>query len=256
MEFPLEDVQFLAGSANRVGVLTALLDGKAARRELQEKVGASRSTVARILDEAQKRGWVGSEGSEYWLTPFGEAMVTDFRSYLETLEGYQHLGDMVNHLPPPIFSLDACHLRDAEIVEGTESNPSAPFTKAYDIFREATQYRGLNSTSLPEAVSILQNRVEQGRLDFEQVFEKGFIETIRAEPERAALWETLSDRVLLYEGVVPINMHLVDGTVLVWLGESRGEAEGLLVSENSAVSAWADSLYEEYLTGAEPLTEI
>lgn len=256
MDPPLEDVQFLAGSVNRVGVLAALVDGRATRRDLQEEVGASRSTVARILDGAHKRGWVASEGSEYWLTPLGEAMVTDFRSYLETVEGYHHLGDMVNHLPPPLFSLDARHLRDAEIVEVKDSNPAAPFTKAYERFREATDYRGLNNTSLPEAAKILHDRVEQGQLDVAQVLEKGFIETLRGEPERAAMWEFLADRVWLYEGVVPINMHLVDGTVLVWLGESRQDAHGLLISENSAVQSWAESLYEEYRTEAEPFDEI
>lgn len=255
MKFPLEDVRFLAGSANRVGVLTTLLDGQASRRDLQEEVGASRSTVARILGGAQDRGWVASEGSEYWLTPFGEAMVTDFRSYLETLEGYQHLGDMVNHLPPPLFSLDARHLRDAEIVEVTDYNPTAPLDRAYELFCEATDYRGLNQTSFPEAAKILKDRFEQGRLDFEQVFEKGLLETFRAEPDRAALWEPLSVRVWLYEGIVPINMHLVDGTVMVWLGP-RGEMKGLLISENSAVLTWAESIYEEYLMESEPLGEL
>lgn len=255
MEPSLEDVRFLANSSNRVQVLTALGGGQATRRDIQEDVDGSRSTVARILDEAQTRGWVDSEGTRYWLTPLGEAMVSDFRTYLSKVEGHQHLGDMVNHLPPPLFSLDARHYRDAEVVELTPDNPAAPFSRAYEVFRDAGEYRGLNSTALPEHVKVLRDRVARGVLDFEQVMERDFVETIRDEPERSAVWQTLTDRVLVYDDVVPINVHVVDGTVLVWLGRTRDEVAGLFVSESSAVVRWAESLYEEYRADAEPLGE-
>lgn len=256
MESSLEAVRFLASSANRVQVLTALVDGDADRRELTERVDGSRSTVTRILNDAEKRGWVDSEGSRYWLTPLGESMVTEFRSSLETVAGHQHLGDLVNHVPPPLFSLDLRHLRDADVVEPTAENPAAPFDEALDLFREASEYRGLNNTSLPKHAKLLQSRVEQGRLDFEQVFEQAFLETVRAAPERVDIWSSLSDRVWRYDGVVPINVQIVDGTVIVWLGKTRGEPAGLLESENDAALSWARSLYDQYRTEAEPLSEL
>lgn len=255
MEPSLESVQFLANSANRVQALTALVDEELTRRELTERIDGSRSTVTRILNEAQERGWVDSEGSQYWLTPLGESMVRDFRSYLATVEGHHHLGDMVAHLPPPLFSLDFRHLRDADVVESTTENPVAPFTRSLELFQGATEYRGLNHTSLPDHSKVLRDRVDRGRLEFEQVFEKTFFETLRSDPERAAVWNSLSDRVWLYDDVVPINLHIVDGTVLVWLGENRGEPVGLLMSENPSVLTWAETLYHEYRTESDPLTE-
>lgn len=256
MEPSLEAIRFLANSANRVQVLTALVNRRATRRELQEEVGGSRSTVARILNEAKTRGWVDSEGNQYRITPLGESMVTDFRSYLETVQGHQHIGDLVNHFPPPLFSLDFRHLRDANVTERTVENPGAPYDRALDLFHEATEYRGLNSTSLPKHAKVLLDRVEEGRLNFAQVFEADFIETIRADPERAAMWRSLSDRVWNYNGVVPINLQIVNETVLVWLGKTREEPGGLLESENPAVLSWGESLYEEYQAEAEPLTEL
>ena len=256
MEPSLEDVQFLANSANRVQVLTALVDEQATRRELQDEVDGSRSTVARILDEAETRGWVDSEGTRYWLTPLGEGMVADFRSYLARVEGHQHLGELVNHLPPPLFALDSRHYSDAEIVELTPDNPAAPFSRAFELFQGATEYRGLNSTALPEHVKVLRDRIEERSLEFEQVIEKSFVETLRDDQERSAVWASLTDRVWVYDGVVPINVHVVDGTVLVWLGESRGEVAGLFVSDDPAVVTWAESLYEEYRDDAEPLDEL
>jgi len=128
-----------------------------------------------------------------------------------------------------------------------------PFTRAFELFREAIDYRGLNNGSLPEHVRMLRDRFGAERLEFEQVFEKAFVETIRADPERTAVWEALADRVWLYDGVVPINVQIVDGRVLIRLGENRGEAAGLPGSENPAVLDWAGSLYEEYRAQAEPL---
>jgi len=100
---------------------------------------------------------------------------------------------------------------------------------------------------------VLAGQVERGRLDFEQVLEKSFVESLRDAPERSAIWQPLIDRVFVYDGIVPINTHIVDGTVLVWLGESREEVAGLFLSESPEVLAWAESLYEDYRASADPL---
>lgn len=253
MEPSLEAIQFLANSANRVAVLTALTDGRTTRRDLQEEVDGSRSTVARILDEAQERAWVDSEGSRYWLTPLGERMVTDFRSYLATVEGTQHVGEFVNQFPPPLHAVDHRHLRDATVVEPTPEDPAAPVTKGYELFREASTYRGVAHTAFPDFVKALRDGIERGRLDYEGVIEKAFIDVVRADPNRASAWKALVDGTWLYDGTVPINFHVIDGQVLVWLGRRRGELAGLLLSENPAVIEWAESHYETYRADSEPL---
>lgn len=256
MEPSLAAVQYLANSPNRVRVLSALLDDRATRKELQDAADASRSTVARVLDESQDRAWVNSRGSRYWLTPFGRRMVTDFRSYLETVEGLQHLGEMVNHFPPPLFSLDFRHLRDATVVEPTPEDPSAPFSRAYEYFTGATRYRGLTHTAFPHFTKAVQEGSETGRLEHHShVIEKSFIDEVSADPDRSSMWTFLSNRTWIYDGTVPISLHIIDGTVLVWLGETRGEVSGLLESENDAVLSWAESLFETYRSRAEPPPE-
>lgn len=258
MASSLEAIQFLANSGNRVAVLTALGDGEASRRDLQEEVDGSRSTVARILDEAQSRAWVDSVGSRYWLTPLGEQMVTNFRVYLETVKGLQHLGEMVNQFPPPLLSIDFRHLRDAEVIEPTPENPAAPFTKGLELFQEATEYRGLTHTAFPHFTKALRDGLEEGRVNCEGVIEKAFIETVRDDPERLALWRSFVDTgtTWVYDGTVPISLHIIDGQVLVWLGETRGEVAGILLSENRTVADWGVSLFERYRSRSEPLDEL
>lgn len=258
MEGALEEIQFLANSASRVRVLDALAGAPASRRELQEETGVPRSTTARILDDAEDRGWVDSEGSQYRLTTAGAARVSEFRDYVATTEGMQHLGEAVDWLPEPARSLDFRHLRDATITTPTEANPTAQLDRGMELIRDTDGYRGLTQNSLPEYMEVLRDRVVRDELDFQGVIERGFVDVLREDPERAALWHDIADRMWLYDGQVPLNMHVVDGTALIWLcdEDSAGRdviVKGLLESDHPEVVSWAESLYEEYREESEPM---
>jgi predicted transcriptional regulator len=258
MASTLDDIQFLANSENRVRVLAALADGASTRRDVQEVADVPRSTAARVLDDAESRDWVTSEGSRYRITPLGEAMLAEFRRHRETTAAIHHLGAAIDWLPDPAWELDFRALRDARITTPTETNPTAHFDRGMEQLREADSYRGLTQNSLPEYMRVLHGRIEAGELDFEGVLEAGVLDAVRSDPDRAALWRALADRTWLYDGRVPLNVHLVDGTVLLWLcGENEAGddvlAMGLLESTDPAVVSWAETLYEEYRTAAEPL---
>lgn len=258
MASTLDDIQFLANSENRVRVLTALADGASTRRDVQEVADVARSTAARVLDDAESRGWVGSEGSHYHITPLGEAMLMEFRRHRETTAAIHHLGSAIDWLPEPAWELDFRDLREATVTTPTELNPTAHFDRGMDHLRNADSYRGLTQNSLPEYMRVLHGRIEADELDFEGVLEAGFVDAIRADPDRARTWRDLADRTWLYDGRVPLNVHIVDGTVLLWLcGEDEAGddvlAKGLLESTHSAVVGWAESIYEEYRSAAEPL---
>lgn len=259
MEGALEDIKFLANSDSRVRVLETLKAGPATRKELQEETGVPRSTAARVLDEAEDRGWVESEGSRYQITSMGEVMISEFATYVETTKGVKHLGPAIDWLPEPAHALEFRYLREATITMPTEANPTAAFDRGMELIRTADEYRGLTQNSLPEYMEEICDRVVRGELDFQGVIEASFIETLQTDPDRAARWHDIAQGMWLYSGRVPINMHILDGTVLIWLCDENHEgkdvlAKGVLESEHPAVVSWAESLYEKYLTEAEPLT--
>lgn len=259
MEGDLEDIRFLANSENRVRVLDSLANGSASRRELQDETGVARSTAARVLDEAETRGWVDSNGSRYRTTPEGEAMVSAFRTHMETVNGIRHLGKAVGWLPEPVHTLDFRYFRDADITTPSEDNPTAAFDRGMELVRSADEYRGLTQNSLPEYMKTICNRVDQDELDFQGVIEADFTEVLRGDSDRAARWSKIAQRVWLYDGRVPINMHIIDGTTLIWLCDENQAGDdvivkGLLESDHPAVVSWAESLYEEYRAEANPLS--
>lgn len=258
MNSTLEAIQFFANSENTVRVFEALDAGPATSSELAEQAGASSSTIGRILDDGESRGWIESAGNRYELTVAGEVMIDEFRSHMETIDGVQHLGDAINWLPPPVHAIDFRDLRDAVVTRSTPDNPAAPFDRGIELIRAADTYRGLTSTAIPSYVRELRDGLVRRELDFEGVIEAGFLETLRGDPERAEPWYDLADAeaTWIYDGRVPINMHVIDGVTLVWLGERVGddlEVYGLLESENPSVSSWAESLYEEFRSEAELL---
>jgi hypothetical protein len=106
---------------------------------------------------------------------------------------------------------------------------------------------------------VICDHVESGHLEFECVIEADFADVLREDSERADPWSAVVDRVWVYDDQVPINMHLVDDTALIWLcgADEAGEdvvPKGLLESENPRVVSWAESFYEEYLDAARRLT--
>lgn len=252
----LEAVQFFANSANRIQVLEALADGVTKSNRLAERADVSRSTVARILGEAESRGWVDSAGSRYELTPLGEVMAEEFRTHLETVAAAQELGPVINYLPDPARELDLRHLRDATITTPSEDWPQAHFNRGLELYQAGDTCRSLTKVAPDMMVRTLATLVDSDDLDFEGVIEAPFIETLEANPDRAEPWYSIAEGMWVYPGRVPINMHIIDGRVMLWLVQLYGDEKrgaGLLESTNPTVVAWAESLYEEYLSAAEPL---
>lgn len=253
MGSPLERIAFLARSENRIQILRTLADEEHTRQHLREELEISRTTLSRILNEFETRGLIDRTGQGYRLRSTAEEILSKFLPLLETMEGIQNLGKAIDWLPPPVRSLEYRHFRDADITTSTPDNPAEPFDRGLELIRTADEYRGLTSTAIPRYVKVLRDEEFQ---DAQGVIEASFFETLREDPERAAPWYDLVETTWVYNGRVPIDMHIVDDTVLIWLGEVDGEEiniRGLLESENEAVMSWADSFYKDFRSESEPL---
>lgn len=251
---PMDAIQFLANSANAVQVFEALADGPATSRDLVERTEASRSTVMRVLGRGESRGWVYSEGSRYDITELGRTMIDEFVEYRETVRGIQRLGPAIEALPEPARALDFRHLRDADITRRTDDRPFACFDRGLHLIREAETCRWLVSIAPLEYMRGIRDGVEGGEVTAGGVISSEVAETLREDPERAEPWHAFADRVWVYDGHVPLSLEIVDETVLVWLCPTdRWDGGGLLETDHPAVQSWAESLYEEYRRGAEPL---
>jgi predicted transcriptional regulator len=255
---PLDAIAFLVRSENRVRVLRTIAAEPRTRQRLREDLSMSRTTLGRVLNEFEGRDWIRPTGDGYATTPAADAILAKLVPLLETMEGIHNLNEAIEWLPPPAHALDFRHFRDAVVTTATPDNPAAPFDRGLALIRDADAYRGLTSTAIPSYVQVLRQRLVRGELDVGGVIEASFLETLRTNPERADPWYDFADAeaTWVYDGPVPINMHVLDDVALIWLGkhdENDLEVYGLLESENPSVLSWAESLYEEYRSEADPL---
>lgn len=259
MDSPVDGIAFLARSGNRVRVLRTIAEETQTRQKLREDLSMSRTTLGRVLNEFEERGWIRPTGEGYTTTAAADAILAKFVPLLETMEGIHNLGEAVQWLPPPAHSIDLRHFRDATVTTATPDNPAEPFDRGLQLIRAADTYRGLTSTAIPSYVEALSEGIVQNGLTCEGVIKASFLETLRGDQDRVEPWYDLVEtgETWLYDGPVPINMHIVDNVALIWLGEHDEddlEVYGLLESENPSVVSWAESLYEEYRAQADLLT--
>lgn len=194
MDDALDALRFFTNSENRVLVFEALSGGDTASRTLAAESGASRSTVARILDEGESRGWITSKGSRYELTNAGRVVFEEVRRCLETIDGIQNLGEAVDWVPPPASSLDFRSLRDAEVVTGAASNPMEPFDHVAERIRGSDRIRTLAWTGVPRLTELINERAVAGQLECEVVMEADFFQTLGGRPEIVSHWREPAER--------------------------------------------------------------
>lgn len=258
MDAPLEGIAFLARSENRVRVLRTISEKTRTRQQLREDLPMSRSTFGRVLNEFEERDLVRRSEHGYTTTPAAEAILEKFVPLLETIEGIQNLGEVIEWLPPPVRSLDFRHLRLADVITPTEANPSRPFDCVVERFRRADEIRTLARTVPGRFRTIGHELSVEGTVDIELVIQATWFDSLPPEPDRLKHWRDRAARneVWTTDEDVPLTFHICDDSVIIWLSEDYEDKrviQGVLACENQVVLSWAESLYQEYRAEAEPL---
>ena len=258
MDSAMESIAFIARSENRILVLRTISDEQPERRTLREELPVARTTLARILNEFESRVWIERDGKAYRTTPVAEAILTKFDPLRATVEGIHALGEAIDWLPPPAKDIEFSQFRDCSITKPTAENPAKPFDRGLELIEGADRYRALVTTAIPSYVKAVRELQVDGPLDKQGVIEASFLGTLRGNPERAEPWYAFaaSDTTWIYHGQVPVDLHIVDDTVLLWLRKRSGndlDVYGLLESQNTALIEWAEDLFEEYKRDAELL---
>ena len=253
----LEDIAYLSRSRNRVTILDALASGERTRRELDESIGVARTTLDRIVNEFEERGWAErtSDGA-YVATPAGEHVAAEFAPLVGAMQGVRTLGDTVAWLPTEELSVGLHHFSDATLRLPEPNNTVAPAEHVTGLLREATEFSCLVRVAPPLAFEeAMRDGVVDGRLTAEHVITEGEFAYITGRPDRLRRWREYIEagaNVYRYEGDIPCNLFVVDGVVL--LSDREPESCAFIESESEAVRSWARGTIETYRTEADPLT--
>lgn len=257
---PLDDVAYLARSANRVAALTQLAEGPHTRRELHEATEISQPTLGRLLDGFEERGWVTCDrtnGRTYELTSFGEVVAAEFDTLLRTVGTMQRFRALAPHLPLESMDFDLRHFADATITLPSSTDVTAHLRREDELIAGADAVRFLCASSYGPGIKAYRDRLVGSNVDFEAVITADALDAAADDPEAAEAVQDLveADNVTFhrYDGPLSLILGVIDDVVsLVPLDES-GVPFAFIESRNPAIRAWAEAEFEAHREDAEPL---
>jgi predicted transcriptional regulator len=257
MATPLDAVEFLARSENRVRALATLATGPCDRSDLVEAVGVSRVTAQRMLDDFVRHGWVTVtvEDRTYRATRTGSIISEAFEALLDTVDTTQRLAAVVPWLPPE-FDVDLRRLTDARITLPTHGDPTAPVRRSTELMSEARVVRGLGTGIAPDALRVNRDCLVDGGQSFEVVFSGGVLEVISSDPRMSGwLAEMLDAGATVYRHEdIGLLLGEFDGEVVGFgVGDESGIPRGFIESRDPAMLEWFETTFRRYRDEAEPV---
>lgn len=260
----LEDVAYLSRSRNRATILDSLSRGAQTRRELTEHVGASRTTLDRIVNELEDRGWVErTTDGEYVATAAGRHLIREVRPCVEAVEAIRRLGPAVDWLPVEELEIGLRHFRDATVWRPDGADPAETLDFMIRLVRETTEFRVLTHLKPPlSLLQVIQEEVASGGLSVRGVSTDSYADgSTSGQSKRPELWQDIhgaGGELYRYGGPIPCNLWVFDEVVLIKKSgpEPIDESYGVpIVSENDAIRSWAEGLIEDYIAEAERIDD-
>lgn len=252
----LEDIAYLARSANRVALLDALTSGAYGRRELGDLTGVATTTIGRILNECQERGWVErTSNGTYTATATGALVVREFTPLVDSMDTIRTLGEAATWVPTDELSVGIEHFADATVRRSPANAPHDTVEYLADCFREASSVRVLTFlVAPPPVVDALVEGIVDGHLTAEIVLAGGLVEFLRDQDDPPDWADYLDDGVTVYryDEHIPCHLFLFDAKVLIMNDRPPGGG-GFVVSEDETVLAATNELFERYRDDAEPV---
>lgn len=256
MDAPIEEIEFLARSKNRVEVLRLLATERHTRASLADATGASQATLGRILEDFADRSWVERDGGTYTATATGELVADGIGDLLSVLETEHRLRDVVEFLPTEELTFDLRRLADATVTVPTPTHPSAPLRRVLDGMESASTLRAFSHALNEQSLSTVLSRVRAGDQTFEAVLSESAVAALAAED---ALWEQLralvgtdGATIRIRRADIPLAVTVADGTVSLLVRDGDGVLRASLHTDERAVREWADDRFDRYWEAAEP----
>lgn len=247
----LDDVTFLARSANRVRVLDALVEERRTRHELEELTGVPRATLGRILADFEGRGWAIRTGGGYRATTKGVLLAAAFRNLLDTIRTLERFDDLIKWFPVEEVMFDIRALREARVTTPSQLNTLDPITRFVTLIEGAERVRLLGAQHTPPTFEAMWvATVEEGRQRTELVLTAPLIDAMLARsPDRTYLRDLVAcGRADVYriDGDIGYTCASVDGIVVFSLSDTHGASQALVESDDSAIHMWFETSFARH----------
>lgn len=257
----MEDIEFLARSGHRLGILTTLADGACDRDALCQATGASSPTIGRILSDFEDRRWIIRDGPTYELTPLGEFVAERFADLQEGMQTERNLRAVWEYLPREMEGFSVDLLTDAVVSYPGSDYPYEPVERVSELLEGTTSMHGFGTTVFKSANNEqVCQRIIDG-MEYEFVFPPDILKaTIDWDPERVAQAAAQENcTVLLHDDLPDVarcGLCVFDNRVGICCHNSEtGMLEATIDTGAPAAREWAKTVYERQRADARPLSD-
>ncbi len=257
MSAPLDDIQFLADSANRVRAIEVLAEEPQTRAELRDVIGASAATISRTLGAFESRGWVYRDGNRYALTPLGTYIAGAFADLHDRVRTAHDLDGLFPWLPLEAVGIDADSLIGARVTVASEENPIAIATRIREVELRSIRSKSLASYFPEPCIDSRHRAVTGDTQTFETVITPPVLEaamSLDCATKFEELVSAASCSIYVYDGDIPCAGMVNDGTVLLVVEDDRNSTVGLIETDDPVAVECFTETFEKYRTNATLLT--
>jgi predicted transcriptional regulator len=255
---PLEEIEFLARSANRIEVLAALVEQPQTRQTLADRVGISQPTLGRILRDLTDRRWVTTDGDRYRATATGELVTTGITDLRERLATETRLREVIEWFPTEAVDVDFQHFADARITTPTQTRPNAPIQRMLELLGETDHAQLLSHAFNEQKLRLIHERTVDGDLTTEGIFGADAIDAIAATDDLRGLLADIvaadAAEIRVVSERIPVAVEITDSRTHLLLRNDEGIVRASLDTDSDAVRSWAKDLHERYWHAGQPLS--
>jgi predicted transcriptional regulator len=257
MNSALEEIEFLALSANRVEVLSVLSEEAATRRDLESRIDASQPTLGRVLRDLADRRWITYDGERYAATATGQLIVEEFTDLWETVETELKLREVIEWLPTEAIEFDLRHLTDATITIPSQTRPGAPVQRVLELLRASTDVQIFSHAFNEQSLDVIHHRTVEGPQTFKGVFSPAAVDAIAHDSTlRQQLQELMASEaaeIRLHNEEIPLAVTITGNVVHLLLRDGDGLLRAALDTENETVLSWARERHKQYWQNSSPI---
>ena len=261
MDSTLDDIEFLASSHHRVGVLDALIETPCDRRDLRSATGASSPTMGRILTDLEDRHWITKEGRTYRVTDLGEFVATRLGAFRDAMRLEGSLREIWPWLPYELDEFSVELFDDVVVSRPGPGYPYQPVERITELVQEAGMMRGfgmvmLKSSNLEafftRSLDDLQSDYVYPPNVFAQILAWDPESVLRAVRHRNCTVRIHADLPLDDQcGICLFDDHV---SICCYDGET-GSLQATIDTGSAELVSWAESCYERYRAEAKPVSE-
>lgn len=227
------------------------------RRELEQRLDVSRSTVHRFTRSLRENGLIERTGSEFVLTPLGEVTAEEVTKFQSTIETAWELAPILQAAATHDIDIDIKPFTDATVTSAAPGDPYRPVNRFMSLVKSTETLRGLDPASIsPMHVDEMYDRIRNG-MKTEAVYPLAVAKDfLTSYPKRAQTVLESGYLTLWIHNDLPFGLTLYDDRIGVGIYDDETGLLRIYADTDAPIAReWAEDVYTGYRADATPLME-